>query len=73
MDTQRWMRANIATFMRTLWGNEMREKICSGEDINLVRDRSTAFFMKFSKNLNKERGLKSLAEPEDDAEGIGQQ
>ena len=29
--------------------------------------------MKFSKNLNKERGLKSLAEPEDDAEGVGQQ
>ena len=29
--------------------------------------------MKFPKNLNKERGLKSLAEPEDDAEGVGQQ
>ena len=29
--------------------------------------------MKFSKNLNKERGLKPLAKPEDDAEGVGQQ
>ena len=29
--------------------------------------------MKFSNNLDKERGLKSLAEPEDDAEGVGQQ
>ena len=29
--------------------------------------------MKLSKNLNKERGLKSLAEPEDDAEGVCQQ
>ena len=43
MDTQRWMRANIATFMRTLWGDEMKQRICSGEDINLGGDRSITF------------------------------
>ena len=43
MDTQRWMRANIATFMRTLWGDEMKQKICCGEDINVGLDRSIAF------------------------------
>ena len=72
MDTQRWMRANIATFMRTLWGNEMnREYLVVRISIYVVT--GALLLMKFSKNLNKERGLKTLAEPEDDAEGIGQQ